>query len=297
MPVYGSLYVCVSACLCVCEIVRLCDCVSVCLCQFSCVYVCISMSFCLSVLVRAGGRVPFPIPVLMGVLTCGHVHLHVFVLKPVCVPTSVSVCVRGGECVRATMGDFVCACVRDCAYVYGCVYTCLIACMHVSVHVPVSLCVRACACATTIKRKRRMFLLLYPYFTYSVFISGVSNELDSYVHELGYACTCLSIPSICAHTAIIIIYSMMQETQQKKLPNMMLRQQAIVDLLTSIMLFFFSLVNIDKLFQPARSQTKFTAVSTRNLIHYLVGRISMWSVNMRNPGKVRNVVNTQFTKR
>ena len=155
------------------------------------------------------------------------------------------------------MGDFVCACVHACAYVYGCVYTCLIACMHVSVYVPVSLCVRACACATKIKKKRRGFLLFYPYFTYSVFISGVSNELNSYVHDLDYACICLSIPSICANTAIIIIYSMMKKTQQMKLPNMMLRQQAIVDLLTSIMLFFFSLVNIDKLFQPVRSQTKF----------------------------------------
>ena len=77
------------------------------------------------------------------------------------------------------------------------------------------------------------------------------------MHDLGYACICLSIPSICANTAIIIIYSMMQKTQQMKLPNMMLRQQAIVDLLTSIMLFFFSLVDIDKLFQPVRSQMKF----------------------------------------
>ena len=167
------------------------------------------------------------------------------------------VCVRGGECARACMGDFVCARVRGCACVHGCVHTCLIACMHVSVYVPVSLCVRACACATTIKRKRRGFLLLYPYFTYSVFISGVSNELNSYVHYLGYACICLSIPSICANTTIIIIYTMMQKTQQKKLLNMMLRQQAIADLLISIMLFFNPLVNIDKLFQPAPSHTKF----------------------------------------
>ena len=104
------------------------------------------MSFFLPVLVRAVVRVPFPIPVFMGLLTCGHVHVHVFVPKLVRVPTSVSVCVRAGECVRACMGDFVCACVRDCAYVCGCVHTCLIAYTHVAVYVPVSYCVRACVC-------------------------------------------------------------------------------------------------------------------------------------------------------
>ena len=102
------------------------------------------VSFCLSVPVRAGGRVLFPIPVLMGVLTSGYVHVHMFVPKRVRVPTSVSVYVRG-----------VSVCAR--VWVISCVHVCVIArmctdavympdCMHACIRACACLVVRACVC-------------------------------------------------------------------------------------------------------------------------------------------------------